>query len=385
MNYEEHFAHDLLTGVLEDEGLDRRARRPTASTPRSRPGPATTGPTIAVLLRVRRPARASATPAGTTSSPPPASAPAWPRPRWPTRPAAGSSCSARRPRRAAAARSSWPSEGAFDGVDAAMMVHPAGDDLARMNVIAVQELVATYTGEAAHAAAFPHRGRNALDAAVLGYLNVAALRQHIRPDERIHGVFTRGGREAEHRARPAPSPSGCVRSHQHRHASSRSRRGSLACLEAGRRPRPGCDGRASRGRTAAYADMLDNEAMVALYAANAARARPPGRRARTATPRVVGSTDMGNVSYLVPSIHPMIAAAPVGPADPHPRVRRPRPGASPGDRAVVDGAMALAWTVADLWLGDGALEAVQAEFAATMEPGRRRTPRRSAIAVVGGA
>src|SRR5215207_9402201 len=84
-------------------------------------------------------------------------------------------------------------QGAFDGVDAAMMVHPAGDDLSRMDVIAVQELTATYTGQAAHAAAFPHRGRNALDAAVLGYLNVAALRQHTMPDERIHGVFLEAG------------------------------------------------------------------------------------------------------------------------------------------------------------------------------------------------
>ena len=89
-----------------------------------------------------------------------------------------------------------------------MMVHPAGDDLARMQVIAVQELIATYTGEAAHAAAFPHRGRNALDAAVLGYLNVAALRQHILPDERIHGVFLEAGEKPNIVPGPRASPSG---------------------------------------------------------------------------------------------------------------------------------------------------------------------------------
>ena len=60
-------------------------------------------------------------------------------------------------------------------------------------MIAIHEVTPRYTGEAAHAAAFPHQGRNALDAAVLGYNNVAALRQHIRPDERIHGIFTHGG------------------------------------------------------------------------------------------------------------------------------------------------------------------------------------------------
>src|SRR3546814_6652219 len=81
--------------------------------------------------------------------------------------------------------------GAFEGIDAALMVNPAGHDLARMTAIAVQEVSATYTGTAATAPAAPHPGRNALAAAVLGYVTVAALRQHIRPDERIHGWIGR--------------------------------------------------------------------------------------------------------------------------------------------------------------------------------------------------
>ena len=83
--------------------------------------------------------------------------------------------------------------GAFAGIDAAMMIHPADADLTRMDTLANQQLEISYQGEAAHAASAPHRGRNALDAAVLGYVNVAALRQHIRPTERVHGIFTQGG------------------------------------------------------------------------------------------------------------------------------------------------------------------------------------------------
>ena len=83
--------------------------------------------------------------------------------------------------------------GAFAGVDAAMMVHPADADLLNMDVVALHQAHVTYTGEAAHAAAAPHKGRNALDAAVLGYMNVAALRQHIESGERIHGIITDGG------------------------------------------------------------------------------------------------------------------------------------------------------------------------------------------------
>ena len=99
--------------------------------------------------------------------------------------------------------------GALDGVDVAMMVHPAPGDLIAMNAIAIQQVHVEYDGEAAHAAAFPQRGRNALDAAVLGYMNVAALRQHIRTDERIHGIFTEGRRQAQHR--PGPHVGGLVR------------------------------------------------------------------------------------------------------------------------------------------------------------------------------
>jgi metal-dependent amidase/aminoacylase/carboxypeptidase family protein len=81
---------------------------------------------------------------------------------------------------------------------------------------------------------------------------------------------------------------------------------------------------------------------------------------------VVGSTDMGNVSYVVPSIHPMIAAAPAGTAI-HTTDFATHARAASGDQAVVDGAVALACTVADLWLGDGVLDAVRAEFEATIE------------------
>jgi len=266
-------------------------------------------------------------------------------------------------------------QGAFDGVDAAMMVHPAGDDLARMDVIAVQELTATYAGEAAHAAAFPHKGRNALDAAVLGYLNVAALRQHTLPDERIHGIFLEAG------DKPNIVPARAVTEWMVRSRSIATlaplKERVAACLEAGAAA-AGCEIDIA-WKPVVYADMLDNEAMIGCYVANVGTlgrvvAEPGGGAS------VVGSTDMGNVSYLVPSIHPMIAAAPSGlpihTPDFATHARSPQ-----GDRAVIDGAVAMAWTVADLWLGDGVLDAVQVEFAATMVRVGEEA-RRSAIAEV---
>lgn len=247
--------------------------------------------------------------------------------------------------------------GALDGVDAAMMVHPAGADLRRMNVIATDQLWVDYHGEAAHAAAFPHKGRNALDAAVLGYLNIAALRQHIRPEERIHGIFTKAG------DKPNIVPS-------HTRAEWYVRAGTiarleplrarvLACLQAGA-DAAGCT-MAAEWKDPTYADMLDNEPMLDLYAANAERLGRTVRDPDELDLRVVGSTDMGNVSYLVPSIHPMIAVSP-----PHIGIHTPEFAeltvGEQADRAVIDGAKAMAMTVADLWLVPGALEATRKAF-----------------------
>ena len=375
-NYEEHFAHDLLTGVLEREGLAvERSAYGVDTAFAARAGDA--GPSIAVLLE------------------------------YDALPGIGHGCGhniiataglgAGLAAAAVAAEAGgrvvvlgtpaeeggggkilMAREGAFDGVDAALMVHPAGDDLTRMKVIAVQELIATYTGQAAHAAAFPHLGRNALDAAVLGYLNVAALRQHTLPEERIHGVFLEAGEK------PNIVPARAVTEWMVRSTSIATleplKARVAACLEAGAAA-AGCEVEIA-WKAVVYADMLDNQALIALYAANADAlgrplVEPHGEVA------VVGSTDMGNVSYLVPSIHPMIAAAPSGLPIHTPEFARHVRSES-GDRAVVDGAVALAWTVADLWAGDGALEAVQAEFAATIERLGAES-QRSAIAVVGGA
>jgi amidohydrolase len=375
-NYQEQFAHDLLTGVLEEEGLEvERSAYGVDTAFVARAGDS--GPAIAVLLE------------------------------YDALPGIGHACghnviaTAGLGAGLAAARLAsevggrvvvlgtpaeeggggkilMAREGAFDGIDAALMVHPAGDDLARMQVIAVQELIAVYTGQAAHAAAFPHRGRNALDAAVLGYVNVAALRQHILPDERIHGVFLEAGEK------PNIVPARAITEWMVRSTSIATleplKARVAACLEAGAQA-AGCEVEIA-WKTVVYADMIDNEAMVALYAANAAElgrqvVEPHGEAS------VVGSTDMGNVSYLVPSIHPMIAAAPSG-LPIHTPDFAAHARSESGDRAVVDGAVALAWTVADLWAGDGVLDAVRAEFDAALGQ-RGPDAQRSAIAVVGGA
>ncbi len=254
--------------------------------------------------------------------------------------------------------------GAFEGVDAALMVHPAGLDLARFAAIAIQQLEVTYRGRAAHAAAAPQAGRNALDAAVLGYMNVAALRQHIRPDERIHGIFTEAG-EAANVVPERAAATWYVRSPTVRGLEKLKAR-VLACLEAGATA-AGCA--MDHGWIdPAFANMVDNDPMIERYRANLART---GRTLSepSSLNAVVGSTDMGNVSHLVPSIHPMIAVSPPNVAI-HTQDFVRYAGGEEGDRAVLDGARAMAATVADLWAEPGAIEEVQAAFAASRESGR---------------
>ncbi len=254
--------------------------------------------------------------------------------------------------------------GAFEGVDAALMVHPAGVDLARFGAIAVQQLEVTYHGRAAHAAAAPQAGRNALDAAVLGYVNVAALRQHIRPDERIHGIFTEAGQAANVVPERAAA-TWMVRSPTVRGLEKLKAR-VLSCLEAGAAA-AGCT-MDHHWLEPAFADMVDNGPMIDRYEANLART---GRTLVDPSDlsSIVGSTDMGNVSHVVASIHPMIAVSPPTVAI-HTQDFVRYAGGPEGDRAVIDGAKAMAATVVDLWAEPGALDEVQAAFAEARATGR---------------
>ena len=109
-----------------------------------------------------------------------------------------------------------------------------------------------------------------------------------------------------------------------------------------------------------YADLVFNEPFAALYTDNAARLGRTVVDHRGVT-GIVGSTDMGNVSHLVPSIHPMIQVSPPNVAI-HTEEFVGFARGPDGDRAVLDGAKAMAFTVADLWLRTEALEEVRAAF-----------------------
>lgn len=234
--------------------------------------------------------------------------------------------------------------GAFDDVDAAMMVHPADHDLPSLTTLAIQGLEVEYRGRSSHAAAAPELGRNALDAAVLGYVNVSALRQHIATDERVHGIFTDAGEKPNIVPRRAAA-SWYVRSGTIERLEQLKAR-VTQCLQAGA-DAAGCE-MDLRWIDPPYAELRDDERLLGRYLEHAA-ALGRGAQDPDVVGHVVGSTDMGDVSHLVPSIHPLLAVAPPGVSIHTPEFAEHARGPA-GDRAVLDGAKAMAATVLDCWL-----------------------------------
>ncbi|WP_158888193.1 M20 family metallopeptidase [Amycolatopsis anabasis] len=248
--------------------------------------------------------------------------------------------------------------GVFDDVDAVVMLHPFSHDVAMHPFLGRRQLEMVFHGVSAHAAAQPFMGRNALDAAVAAYQGVAALRQHLPSSDRVHGVFTDGG------ARPNVIPERAALLFYLRSAHPETLRDladRLARIAHGAAELTGCGVELSWDSLPAYLPIRFNTALAARWAVNQ---EPCGRK--PLPPGIVpefltGSTDLGNLSYRMPAIHPMIAVS--GPTVAlHTKEFAEAAGSGAGDRAVVDGALGLALTAAD-YLGDAELRAaVHQEF-----------------------
>jgi amidohydrolase len=241
-------------------------------------------------------------------------------------------------------------QGAFDGVDAALMMHPSSVNLVSMPCIAMSEVEVVFHGLSAHAAAMPERGVNALDALVLAYQGIAALRQHIRATERIHGIVTDGGQA------PNIVPERAAGRFYVRAANAQE----LAPLKL---RVEGCfrAGAAATGAEveirwdpADYLDIHYNEPLATAFRSNAESLGRVFFPFEKLPASIQGSTDMGNVSHRVPAIHPMLAAAPL-----HCTIHNPEfakwAASELGDAAAIDGAKALAMTALD-FLFDAALQ-----------------------------
>jgi amidohydrolase len=233
--------------------------------------------------------------------------------------------------------------GVFADVHCALMIHPGPTDVATPEVLAAQTLEVTYTGRSAHAGAYPERGINAGDAMVVAQVAIGQLRQALIASDRVHGIVTLGG-EASNIIPSLTKANYMVRA------------GSAARLEEVRERVMRCfeAGALASGATIdvmlrpLYADMIHDPDLVRMYAANA---EALGRSFGGPSDFNRFSTDMGNVSYVVPSIHPVLGVEAHGASNHQPAFAAATVTPS-GDQAVFDGAVALAWTAIDAALDE---------------------------------
>lgn len=233
--------------------------------------------------------------------------------------------------------------GAFRDVHAAMMVHPAPYDVATPNLIASTTFDAEYTGKEAHAAAWPELGINAADALTVAQVAIGLLRQHIIATDRVHGIITKGGDAAN--IVPAHTSARYKVRSERVDDLERLRERVIRCFEAGATA-TGAKLEITGGESP-YAHVDHDAAMAACYRRNAESLG----RTFVAMDRPAGSTDMGNVSLVVPTIHPFIGidSSPAVNHQPEFAACCVRPAA---DQAIIDGAVAMAWTVLDIAADD---------------------------------
>ncbi|KAM8952986.1 xaa-Arg dipeptidase [Pelodytes ibericus] len=190
--------------------------------------------------------------------------------------------------------------GAFDGMHVVFMAHPGQEDAAYLPDVAVHDVVVKYYGKSSHAAAYPWEGVNALDAAILAYNNVSVLRQQMKPTWRIHGVIKNGG------VKPNIIPSYSELEFYLRASSRRDlvvlQEKANACFKAA------ADATGCRLELSAnghdYDNVLPNKTLANTYLENGKKLGMQFTTNDSVLNNLSGSTDFGNVSYVVPGIHP---------------------------------------------------------------------------------
>ena len=243
-------------------------------------------------------------------------------------------------------------DGLFDGIDAALMFHPCDRSHVASQPLASEDVEVVFHGLQAHAASDPWKGRNALDAMVLLFGSVGLWRQQLRPDARVHGIIQEGGTAANiipDRTRAwfmLRSPD------QSYYEEMKGRFGELvdaAALATGTTAELSYSGGAMT--------MNQNETLEARWVANA---EAYGVTDQGPDPNS-GSTDMANVSWVCPTIHPELSIAPEGTPG-HSILFRDAAATPVADRTTLLAAILVAQTAWELFVDPGLREAAWREF-----------------------
>ena len=230
--------------------------------------------------------------------------------------------------------------GTFDDVAACVMIHPGPVDIAAARSLALSEVTVDYTGREAHAAVAPHSGVNAADAVTVAQVAIGVLRQQLAPGQQVHGIVTSGGQA------PNIIPGRAAMQYTMRATDRESLRGlenrMANCFPAGALA-TGCEceiGEASP----VYEELRPDPWLAAVFREEMLRSgrSPVPESVEASVP--LGSTDMGNVTHMLPGIHPVVGIDAGGASIHQPAFAAAAVGPS-ADTAVIDGANMLARTV----------------------------------------
>jgi amidohydrolase len=244
-------------------------------------------------------------------------------------------------------------------MDAAMLVHPSSQTRVVLPNICREALKIEFYGKAAHAGSSPHLGVNALDAAVNTFNLVNALRQHVKSDVRIHAIITHGGES------PNIVPSYAALKMYVR--ASRPHYLEEVVEQVKQCARGAATGTGTRVEIAQYAarylNMVSNPTLAKLFSNNW---RALGVEIAKGSTRSYGSTDMGNVSQVIPALHPYIAITTPDVAG-HSIDFQKAAGSTAGHRGLLAAAKGLAMTALDLFTSLRHVQHMKSDFDAFLQ------------------
>jgi len=249
--------------------------------------------------------------------------------------------------------------GCFEGLAAAMMFHPFDRDILAHPALASTWLAMSFKGAPAHAAAAPHDGRSALTACMDTFRLIDGQRVHFRDGVRVHGFITNGGQAVN----IIPEDAACEFSVRAATVEELARVRAIVerCARAAAMASDvSVEIRVREG----YRDMRNNMTMARSFGAHL-EGVTGGRKARELDPRVgAGSTDMGDVSHVVPSIHPYLAIVDENEALCHQHRFAAAAASERGFRTATVAAKALARTAVELLADESLRRAVHEEWQA---------------------
>lgn len=243
--------------------------------------------------------------------------------------------------------------GAFKDIDIAMIVHPSSHNLSSARALACVTLEVEFFGKAAHAAARPEEGINALESMILSFNGINSLRQHIRERARIHGIITKGG-DAPNVVPDHTAGIFLVRAVDEAYIEELKSK-VLKCFQAAAKA---TGARLKYAWKDYYAPILVNTTLAGVMAANM---RTVGRDPEPIPEKASGSSDVGNVSAVVPTIHPEVAIVPRN-IGLHSSEFRAAAVSAEGNRGLLDGAKAMGMTAVDLLADKKLVNRIKKEF-----------------------